>query len=80
MILKRYWRIMLTLGMGVLLLQAIRQTRQTVIPLWAHHIGLSPTTSSIIYGVAGGIDALTFYPAGKFMDLHGRRSVAVRAC
>jgi MFS family permease len=77
MVLKQYWRTFLTLGTGVLLLSAIRQTRQSVIPLWAHHLGLSPTTSSIIYGVAGGIDALTFYPAGKVMDLRGRRWVAV---
>jgi MFS family permease len=76
-VVKRYWREFATLGMGVLLLSAIRQTRQSVIPLWAHHIGLSPTTSSLIYGVAGGIDALTFYPAGKVMDLRGRRWVAV---
>jgi MFS family permease len=77
MVLKQYWRTFLTLGTGVLLLSAIRQTRQSVIPLWAHHLGLSPTTSSIIYGIAGGIDALTFYPAGKVMDLRGRRWVAV---
>ena len=76
-ILKQYWRIFLTLGTGIVLLSAIRQTRQVVIPLWAAHIGLSPTASSIIYGVAGGIDALTFYPAGKVMDLYGRRWVAV---
>jgi MFS family permease len=76
-VLKQYWRMFATLGTGILLLSAIRQTRQVVIPLWAHHIGLSPTTSSIIYGVAGGIDALTFYPAGKVMDVHGRRWVAV---
>jgi MFS family permease len=77
MVLKQYWRTFLTLGSGVLLLSAIRQTRQSVIPLWAHHLGLSPTTSSIIYGIAGGIDALTFYPAGKVMDIRGRRWVAV---
>ncbi len=76
-VLKEHWRVFLTLGLGVLLLQAIRQTRQSVIPLWAHHIGLSPTTSSIIYGLAGAIDALTFYPAGKVMDTRGRRCVAV---
>lgn len=76
-IVRRYWRTFLTLGTGVVLLSAIRQTRQSVIPLWAHHIGLSPTTSSLIYGVAGGIDALTFYPSGKVMDLYGRRAVAV---
>jgi MFS family permease len=76
-IVHQHWRSFLTLGMGVLLLSAIRQTRQSVIPLWAAHIGLSPTTSSLIYGVAGGIDALTFYPSGKVMDVYGRRAVAV---
>jgi MFS family permease len=76
-ILKQYWRTFVTLGAGVLLLSAIRQTRQVVIPLWAAHIGLSPTASSIIYGVAGAIDVLTFYPAGKVMDVYGRRWVAV---
>jgi MFS family permease len=76
-ILKNYWRTFLTLGIGVVLLQAIRQTRQVVIPLWAAHLGLSPTASSVIYGIAGFIDVMTFYPAGKVMDLYGRRWVAV---
>jgi hypothetical protein len=56
-VVKQYWRTFVTLGTGIVLLSAIRQTRQVVIPLWAAHIGLSPTTTSIIYGVAGGIDA-----------------------
>ena len=64
-------------GLGVVLLQAIRQTRQVVIPLWAAHIGLSPTANSLIYGTAGLVDVSTFYPAGKVMDLYGRRWVAV---
>ena len=76
-VVRQYRRLFLTLGTGILLLQAIRQTRQVVIPLWAAHLGLSPTVNSVIYGVAGGIDALTFYPAGKVMDVRGRRWVAV---
>ncbi len=76
-VVRSHWRLFLTLGVGVLLLQAIRQSRQSVIPLWASHIGLSPTDASIIYGIAGAIDALTFYPAGKVMDVRGRRWVAV---
>lgn len=76
-VLRQHWRLFLTLGVAVLLLQAIRQTRQTVIPLWATHIGLSSTDNSVIYGIAGAIDALIFYPAGKVMDLRGRRWVAV---
>jgi MFS family permease len=74
---KQYWRIFGTLGLSVVLLSAIRQTRQVVIPLWAAHIGLSPTANSIIYGIAGLIDVATFYPAGKVMDAYGRRWVAV---
>jgi MFS family permease len=76
-VIRSHWRVFLSLGLGVLLLQAIRQSRQSVIPLWASHIGLTPTDASIIYGIAGAIDAITFYPAGKVMDLHGRRWVAV---
>jgi MFS family permease len=76
-ILKRYWRTFATLGAGVVLLSAIRQTRQVVIPLWGAHIGLSPTANSVIYGIAGLMELITFYPAGKVMDQHGRRWVAV---
>jgi MFS family permease len=76
-VLKQYWRTFATLGAGVVLLSAIRQTRQVVIPLWAAHIGLSPTANSVIYGIAGLVDVLTFYPAGKVMDVYGRRWVAV---
>ncbi len=76
-ILKQYWRTFATLGLGVILLSAIRQTRQVVIPLWAAHLGLSPTANSIIYGIAGLIDVATFYPAGKVMDTYGRRWIAV---
>jgi MFS family permease len=76
-ILRRYRRTFATLGVGILLLATIRRTRQVVIPLWAAHIGLPPTDVSVIYGVAGVIDALTFYPAGKVMDLYGRRWAAV---
>jgi MFS family permease len=75
--LKRYRRVFATLGTAILLLSAIRATRQVVIPLWAAHLGMNPTTSSIIYGIAGAIDVLTFYPAGKVMDRYGRRWVAV---
>ena len=76
-IVRGYWPKFVTLGSGVLLLSAIRQTRQSVIPLWAAHLGLSPSTSSLIYGVAGALEVATFYPAGRFMDLRGRRAVAV---
>ena len=69
--------IFLTVGIGVLLVSAVRASRQAVIPLWAEHIGLDAATTSLIYGLAGGIDMLVFYPAGKVMDRKGRAWVAV---
>ncbi|MCU1413740.1 MAG: transporter [Microbacteriaceae bacterium] len=75
--LRDHWRIFLTLGTAVLLLSAIRSTRQVVVPLWATHIGLDPVQSSLIYGIAGAVDATIFYPAGYVMDRFGRRWIAI---
>lgn len=72
-------RVFVTLGIGILLVAAVRASRQVVIPLWADHLALAPAVTSLIYGLAGGIDMLVFYPAGKLMDLKGRRWVAVPA-
>jgi MFS family permease len=74
---RDHWRVLVTLGTGVLLLSAIRQTRQVVVPLWAQHLHLSASTTSILFGVSGAIEALVFYPAGLVMDRWGRRAVAV---
>ncbi|HUP09841.1 MAG TPA: MFS transporter [Caldimonas sp.] len=70
-------RIFLTVGIGVVLVSAVRASRQAVIPLWADHLGLEASVASLIYGMAGGIDMLVFYPAGKVMDRRGRNWVAV---
>ncbi len=69
--------IFLSLGMGILLLSALRSSRQVVIPLWADHLGMDATQASLIYGLSGAIDMLVFYPAGKLMDRRGRQWVAV---
>jgi MFS family permease len=70
-------KIFLTVGAGALLVAAVRASRQAVIPLWAESIGLDAATASLIYGLAGGIEMLVFYPAGKVMDKRGRAWVAV---
>ncbi len=69
--------LLLTLGMASMLVGAVRGARQQVIPLWGEHIGLDPTAISLIYGLAGGIDMLLFYPAGKIMDHFGRLWIGV---
>ncbi len=76
-VLVRHQRIFLTLGMAVLLVASVRATRQTVLPLWADHLGLSPSTTSIVFGLAGLVDTLTFYPSGKIMDRAGRLWIAI---
>jgi len=75
--LRDHKHVFLTLGIGVVLISAVRASRQAVIPLWADHLALAPSVASLIYGLAGGIDMLVFYPAGKVMDLKGRVWVAV---
>jgi MFS family permease len=69
--------VFLTAGIGILLLSALRSSRQVVIPLWADHLGLDPTHASLVYGLSGAIDMLVFYPAGKVMDRRGRQWVAI---
>ncbi|MGG5170824.1 MFS transporter [Pseudarthrobacter sp. J1738] len=66
-----------SLGTGILLLSALRASRQVVIPLWAENLGLDATHASIIYGLSGAVDMLVFYPAGKLMDRKGRQWVAI---
>ncbi|GGH91355.1 MFS transporter [Arthrobacter liuii] len=69
--------VFLSLGMGILLLSALRSSRQVVIPLWSDHLGMDATSASLIYGLSGAIDMLVFYPAGRLMDRKGRLWVAV---
>ena len=66
-----------TVGVGVMLISAVRASRQVVIPLWAETIGLNAAVTSLIYGLSGAVDMLVFYPAGKLMDHKGRNWVAV---
>ncbi|WP_248959710.1 MFS transporter [Sphaerisporangium perillae] len=73
----RHHKVFLTLGVAVLLVGSVRATRQTVLPLWAEHLGLNPSMTSIVFGIAGLVDTMTFYPSGKVMDRAGRLWIAV---
>jgi MFS family permease len=75
--LRDHRRVFVALGVGVLLVSAVRASRQAVIPLWADHLALQASVTSLIYGLAAGLEMLVFYPAGKLMDRKGRRWVAV---
>jgi MFS family permease len=68
-----------TLGSGMLLVGAMRASRQTILPLWGVALGLDPATIGLVYGISGAVDMLLFYPAGRLMDRRGRRWAAVPA-
>lgn len=73
----RHRELFLTLGMAVFAVGAVRAARQTVLPLWAHHIGLTATATSLVFGVANAVDMSLFYPSGHVMDRAGRLWVAI---
>lgn len=72
-------RTLSTLGFAVLLVGALRASRQTILPLWGVALGLDPATIGLVYGISGAVDMLLFYPAGRLMDRRGRRWAAVPA-
>ena len=74
---RRHRHLLATLGMAVVLVGAVRATRQVVLPLWSEHLGFAPATTSLVFGISGAVDMLLFYPAGKVMDRRGRLWVAV---
>ncbi|MFC7659046.1 MFS transporter [Pseudonocardia benzenivorans] len=74
---KAHRRVLMTLGTAVLAIGATRAARQTVLPLWAVHIGLTAEATSLVFGIASAVDMALFYPAGKVMDRHGRLAIAV---
>ncbi|WP_433010135.1 MFS transporter [Kribbella sp. CA-294648] len=76
-VLREHFPVLRTLGVGALLVGAVRASRQVVIPLWAEHLGLDAQTTSLIFGLSGAVDMLLFYPAGSVMDRFGRKWVAV---
>jgi len=76
-ILSGHWRLFGTLGVAALMVSAVRGTRQTVLPLWADHLHMTASTTSLIFGIAGAVDMLLFYPSGKVMDVAGRLWVAI---
>jgi MFS family permease len=76
-VLVAHREVLRTLGVNALIMGASRASRTAVLPLWADHIGLDATTTSLLFGVGAAFDVALSYPAGRWMDLRGRRPVAV---
>lgn len=78
-IIRRHWRVLATIGVGVLLISAARASRQSILPLWSQAQQLNASTISVIFGIASGVELLLVYPGGAVMDRFGRVFVAVPA-
>ena len=70
-------RLLATLGVAVVILGASRSLRLSLLPLWADHVSLSASTTSLIFAGAAALDVLFMWPGGWLMDTHGRMVVAV---
>ena len=76
-VVREHRHVLATLGLAALMVMAVRQTRQSVLPLWCDHIGLDAAQTSLIFGLSGAVDTLLFYPAGSLMDRFGPASVGI---
>lgn len=70
-------RVLGTVGIGVLFIGAVRAARTSIVPLWAAHVGLTASQTAVLFGLAGGLEMLLFWPAGSVMDRFGRAWVAL---
>ncbi|GAA2737393.1 MFS transporter [Pedococcus aerophilus] len=76
-VLGSHRRTLLALGSGVLVIAGARACRTSVLPLYAESIGISASDTALVFGIAGAVDMLLFYPAGLVMDRWGRAWIAV---
>lgn len=76
-VLLQHRHVLLTLGTGAMCVAGARAIREALVPLWAESVGFSPAQTSLVFGVAGAIDMLLFYPSGWLMDRYGRVAAAV---
>lgn len=74
---RREYKSLSTLGVGAMILAILRATRTIGLPLWALHIGLSPSQTALYIGLASALDFALFYTSGQITDRWGRRWVAI---
>jgi len=76
-IVRDHRRVLLTAGIAATSLQALRQARNALLPLWADGIGLSVQTTTVLFGLSLGVEVLLVYPGGSVMDRFGRKAAAI---
>ena len=76
-VIRQHRRVLATLGSAVVVLGMTRSLRMSLLPLWADHLGLSASTTSLIFAGAAALDVAFMWPGGWLMDTRGRMVVAV---
>ncbi|MGQ4508721.1 MFS transporter [Dermabacteraceae bacterium P13128] len=66
---------MVMVGLGVMALQVVRESRSTVLPLLGRAMGLPDETIYFVFGVSAAVEVLLFAPAGSIMARWGRTAV-----
>lgn len=78
-VLRGHARVLVTLGLGALLIMLVRSGRQAMLPLWAEANGLDATQTNLIYAVSMSFDVALFFLGGSMMDRFGRLAVSAPA-
>jgi MFS family permease len=76
-VISSHRRVLATLGTAVVVLGMSRSLRVSLLPLWADHLGLSASTTSLIFAGAAALDVAFMWPGGWLMDTRGRMVVAL---
>ncbi|MFW5473819.1 MFS transporter [Knoellia sp. CPCC 206450] len=76
-VVRSHRSVLMTIGLGVVVIGAARQGRFVIVPLWAESVGIPDSQVALVFGIAGAAEVLLFYPAGSVMDRFGRVWVAV---
>lgn len=74
---RQHRRVLATAGLAPLSIGLLRAGRPALLPLWGASQGLDAAQVALVFGLAGGLDMLLFYPAGWVSDRYGRKAVAL---
>jgi MFS family permease len=78
-VLRESLGILLTQGVGALVIMLVRSARQAIIPLWCNAHGIDPAATSLVYSISMAFDVALFFFGGSLMDKFGRLWVAFPA-
>jgi len=76
-VLRSQRKVLATAGVGALVLQLMRATRQLLVPLFGQALGLNVATIGLVYSLGMVVDISLFYPSGVLADRWGRKWSAV---